>query len=46
LKGWFSAGVTAVGMGSQLFPKSVLESGNFKETEEIVKKCIAIVKGL
>ena len=46
LKGWFSAGVTAVGMGSQLFPKAVLELGNFKETEEIVRKCVAIVKSL
>lgn len=43
LKGWFSAGVTAVGMGSQLFPKAVLESGNFKEIEEVVKKCVSIV---
>ncbi|MES2519561.1 MAG: bifunctional 4-hydroxy-2-oxoglutarate aldolase/2-dehydro-3-deoxy-phosphogluconate aldolase [Bacteroidota bacterium] len=45
LKGWFSAGVTAVGMGSQLFPKAVLESGNYQETEEIVRKCVALVKG-
>ena len=44
LKGWFSAGVTAVGMGSQLFPKDVLASGNYKQIEEVVKKCIAMVK--
>jgi 2-dehydro-3-deoxyphosphogluconate aldolase / (4S)-4-hydroxy-2-oxoglutarate aldolase len=44
LKGWFSAGVTAVGMGSQLFPKAVLESGNFEEIEAVVKKCVAIVE--
>jgi 2-dehydro-3-deoxyphosphogluconate aldolase / (4S)-4-hydroxy-2-oxoglutarate aldolase len=45
LKGWFSAGVTAVGMGSQLFPKDVLASGNFEQITEVVKKCVAMVKG-
>ena len=45
LKGWFSAGVTAVGMGSQLFPKEVLASGNYQQIEEVVKKCVAMVKG-
>lgn len=44
LKGWFSAGVTAVGMGSQLFPKTVLESGNFDQTTEMVRKCISFLK--
>jgi len=45
LKGWFSAGVTAVGMGSQLFPKDVLASGNFEQITEVVKKCVMMVKG-
>ena len=45
LKGWFSAGVTAVGMGSQLFPKEVLASENYQQIEEVVKKCVAMVKG-
>ena len=45
LKGWFSAGVTAVGMGSQLFPKDVLASGNYQQIEEVVRKCVALVKG-
>jgi 2-dehydro-3-deoxyphosphogluconate aldolase/(4S)-4-hydroxy-2-oxoglutarate aldolase len=36
LKGWFDAGVTCVGMGSQLFPKEVLAEGNY---EYISKKC-------
>ena len=43
LKGWFSAGVTAVGMGSQLFPKDVLASGNFEQITETVKKCVGLV---
>ncbi|MFY9153720.1 MAG: bifunctional 4-hydroxy-2-oxoglutarate aldolase/2-dehydro-3-deoxy-phosphogluconate aldolase [Prolixibacteraceae bacterium] len=45
LKGWFKAGVHCVGMGSQLFPKEVLESkdwafitGKCKEALEIVSK--------
>jgi 2-dehydro-3-deoxyphosphogluconate aldolase/(4S)-4-hydroxy-2-oxoglutarate aldolase len=29
LKGWFSAGVTCVGMGSNLFPKEIMDSGNY-----------------
>jgi 2-dehydro-3-deoxyphosphogluconate aldolase / (4S)-4-hydroxy-2-oxoglutarate aldolase len=43
LKGWFSAGVTAVGMGSQLFPKDVLASGNYQQITEVVKKCVGLV---
>jgi len=45
LKLWFEAGVTCVGMGSQLFPKDVLTNENYefitqkcKETLEIIKK--------
>jgi 2-dehydro-3-deoxyphosphogluconate aldolase/(4S)-4-hydroxy-2-oxoglutarate aldolase len=45
LKGWFAAGVTAVGMGSQLFPKDVLASGNFAQITEVVQECVAMVKG-
>ncbi len=36
LKQWFVAGATCVGLGSQLFPKEVLDSGNF---EFISSKC-------
>jgi len=36
LKEWFTAGVHCVGMGSQLFPKEMINSGRF---EEITKKC-------
>ncbi len=38
LKGWFDAGVTCVGMGSNLFPKSIIESGNYDQLKENVKK--------
>jgi 2-dehydro-3-deoxyphosphogluconate aldolase / (4S)-4-hydroxy-2-oxoglutarate aldolase len=45
LKSWFSAGVTCVGMGSQLFPKSLFESGDYSSLEKQVRECISIVKG-
>ncbi len=45
LKSWFSAGVTCVGMGSQLFPKSLFESGDYSSLEKQVRECIGIVKG-
>ena len=45
LKAWFNAGVTCVGMGSQLFPKEVLAAENYAyitakcaETLQIIKK--------
>ncbi len=45
LKGWFNAGVHCVGMGSQLFPKEVLErkdwafiTGKCSEALEIIQK--------
>jgi 2-dehydro-3-deoxyphosphogluconate aldolase / (4S)-4-hydroxy-2-oxoglutarate aldolase len=37
---WFSAGVSCVGMGSQLFPKEVLKERNFAYIEEKVKTAI------
>jgi len=36
LKGWFEAGVACVGMGSKLFPKKVLDDGNYSA---ITRKC-------
>lgn len=46
LKGWFKAGVHCVGMGSQLFPKDVIDN---KDWAIIAAKCaevLAIVKKL
>ena len=46
LKGWFKAGVHCVGMGSQLFPKDVIDN---KDWAFIATKCaevLAIVKKL
>jgi 2-dehydro-3-deoxyphosphogluconate aldolase/(4S)-4-hydroxy-2-oxoglutarate aldolase len=41
LKGWFEAGVTCVGMGSQLFPKKELANGNY---DYIMTKCTEALK--
>jgi 2-dehydro-3-deoxyphosphogluconate aldolase/(4S)-4-hydroxy-2-oxoglutarate aldolase len=38
LKGWFNAGVTCVGMGSNLFPKDIIEKGDFKALTQKVKE--------
>lgn len=40
LKGWFKAGVHCVGMGSQLFPKDVIEN---KDWTYITKKCSEVL---
>lgn len=43
LKGWFDAGVTCVGMGSQLISKEILTSRDFTKLTELVKKSLAII---
>lgn len=44
LTAWFKAGVMCVGMGSQLFPKEVLESENWAKISEMCRSAIAIIK--
>ncbi len=46
LEAWFNAGVTCVGLGSQLFPKDVVESGNFSVVEEKMRDVIALINEL
>lgn len=41
LKAWFEAGVTCVGMGSQLFPKEILDNENY---DYISEKCANVLK--
>ena len=41
LKAWFEAGVTCVGMGSQLFPKEILDNKNY---DYISEKCAEVLK--
>ena len=46
LSKWFKAGVHCVGMGSQLFPKEVLASGDFGYITDTCRKCLAIIQKL
>ena len=46
LKDWFKAGVHCVGMGSQLFPKEVIESGLFSRVTEKCIQTLEIIKKL
>ncbi|MCK5815411.1 MAG: bifunctional 4-hydroxy-2-oxoglutarate aldolase/2-dehydro-3-deoxy-phosphogluconate aldolase [Flavobacteriaceae bacterium] len=44
LKGWFEAGVTCVGMGSQLISKEILVNKDYAKLEQDVKKALALIK--
>lgn len=46
LKGWFGAGVTCVGMGSQLISKEVLTNKDFTGLTQAVKDALAIIESL
>ncbi|MFN8357073.1 MAG: bifunctional 4-hydroxy-2-oxoglutarate aldolase/2-dehydro-3-deoxy-phosphogluconate aldolase [Spirosomataceae bacterium] len=43
---WFEAGVTCVGLGSQLFPKKVLEGGDYASLEAQIREVMSIVATL
>jgi 2-dehydro-3-deoxyphosphogluconate aldolase/(4S)-4-hydroxy-2-oxoglutarate aldolase len=44
LKSWFNAGVTCVGMGSQLISKEILSSKNYTKLTEDVKSALEIIE--
>ncbi|MDV7138216.1 bifunctional 4-hydroxy-2-oxoglutarate aldolase/2-dehydro-3-deoxy-phosphogluconate aldolase [Maribacter sp. TH_r10] len=44
LKGWFEAGVTCVGMGSQLISKDVLANKDYKGLEKAVREALETIK--
>jgi len=46
LEGWFKAGVTCVGMGSNLFPKEAIASKNWTAISALCKDAIEIVKSV
>ena len=46
LKGWFGAGVTCVGMGSQLISKDILANQDFNGLQEKVQHTLALIKQL
>lgn len=43
LSAWFKAGATCVGMGSNLFPKEVLQNGEWQKITELCKESLSIV---
>jgi len=46
LKGWFSAGVTCVGMGSKLISKEIVANRNFEKLEQVVSRTLGLIKSL
>jgi 2-dehydro-3-deoxyphosphogluconate aldolase / (4S)-4-hydroxy-2-oxoglutarate aldolase len=46
LKKWFSAGVTCVGMGSNLISNDAIKNENYQEIENLVRGALKIIKGV
>jgi 2-dehydro-3-deoxyphosphogluconate aldolase/(4S)-4-hydroxy-2-oxoglutarate aldolase len=44
LEAWFKAGVTCVGMGSNLFPKEVIAAGEWSKITELCKNALQIIQ--
>lgn len=46
LSGWFNAGVTCVGMGSQLISKDILANKDYAKLEKDVRNALDIIKSI
>ena len=46
LEGWFGAGVTCVGMGSNLFPKDVIAAAQWEKISDLCKGALETVKSI
>lgn len=44
LKGWFDAGVTCVGMGSQLISKDIIDRKDYAALQQLVSDALAVIK--
>lgn len=44
LKGWFNAGVTCVGMGSQLISSAILKAGDYDQLSQNTAAALALIK--
>jgi len=44
LKGWFDAGVTCVGMGSNLFPSELIKNKNWEEITKLCSDALTIIQ--
>ncbi len=46
LRPWFDAGVSCVGMGSQLFPKDLIKAGDFETLQQRIADAVELVKAI
>ena len=46
LEAWFRAGVTAVGMGSNLFPKDAVAAGDWARITELCRSSLEMIHGI
>jgi 2-dehydro-3-deoxyphosphogluconate aldolase/(4S)-4-hydroxy-2-oxoglutarate aldolase len=46
ISGWFKAGVCAVGMGSKLISKQLLEAKDYAKIEQLTKEAMSIIKSI
>ena len=46
ISGWFKAGVCAVGMGSKLISKQLLEQKDYAKIEELTREALGIIKSI
>ena len=46
LESWFKAGVTCVGMGSNLFPKEVIAAGEWDKISDLCCNVLDIIKSV
>ena len=46
LESWFKAGVTCVGMGSNLFPKDVIAAGEWGKISDLCRNALDIIKSI
>jgi 2-dehydro-3-deoxyphosphogluconate aldolase/(4S)-4-hydroxy-2-oxoglutarate aldolase len=46
IAGWFKAGVSAVGMGSKLISKQLLEAKDYSKIEALTREAMEIVKSV
>jgi 2-dehydro-3-deoxyphosphogluconate aldolase/(4S)-4-hydroxy-2-oxoglutarate aldolase len=46
IKAWFDAGVSAVGLGSKLISKQLMETGDYQSIENQTKMVLNIIKSI
>lgn len=46
IEGWFKAGVSAVGMGSKLVSKKLMEARDYKAIEDAASEVLALIKSI